>query len=537
MFAFRIATGQGIGHLMRMKWIALELQQRGQASIFILDQNANDLTEYLQEIDSQIYYVPSTFAQNEIEDANFCLQIINQFPDIKNIILDSYELGLDWQKQIKSDGLNLVVFDDLAREHLCDLLFDQKWQGENTHKSYDGRLPEHCQAYLGPDYCMLAPKYRGQHTSKETNFLKDSKPKLLLSLGGGGDLSLLVGLLSELFALDNSPSIEVELVIGPQAQNVQLAEAITAKHANVKLLYQPTCLAEHYFDADLFVGALGTSLYELAATKTPAITFSLADNQQNKYQDLASLGHYLHLPYIPNDNLNRLAQLIVVAFDNLPRLKELRSEPAIDINAEGVSRICDILLSTEPLKEPMAIKLEQRVHQYSHHFNDNISIRKVTDRDINHYLESRNMPNNAERMTVKTEIDPLEHYIWWFSNKRESYVLCQDHKPLLYIWHGVYPLENTDYLYGGWFTAKGEVPFNIAMLALKWQLEHTESLYPNGHWLAVINKNNKFVNLLNQYMGFSDIEINSLQYKVTQTLFPKATDDVFNYVELDFRQK
>jgi hypothetical protein len=67
-------------------------------------------------------------------------------------------------------------------------------------------------------------------------------------------------------------------------------------------------------------------------------------------------------------------------------------------------------------------------------------------------------------------------------------------------------------------------------------LEYTQTIFPQGHWLAVINKENKFVNLLNQYMGFSKTAINKEAFDITEILFPQASTADFNFVELDFNR-
>jgi len=540
MFAFRVATQLGIGHVMRMKWLALELQNRGCQSIFILDYQSENLLPFLEEIDSKVFFLAKYFSYMQ-EDAQQCLQIMQTFPDIATVILDSYDLGIKWEQTLKKANKKLVVFDDLAREHYCDMLFDAKWLGEGTSLRYQNKLPDNCQTYLGPQYAILSPAYKNI-------LIRNSTPtktkKVLMSLGGGGDLSIIVKLVTALYQqLKNQSKIETTIVIGPKAENVALVEQLAKQHDQVTLLYQPKCLAEYYRKTDLFVGALGTSLYELAATKTPAITFSLSANQQNNYCDLADLGHYFHLPTFDAEQaqqVNNLACLIDGAIKQLPRVRALRSFPNVDINGEGVANIVDILLGNK--SQYMVVAKKPPVSSIHHtladeekiSLNDAVYLRKVNDKDINLYRLSRNLPNNSERMTIQTEILALEHYLWWFNNHRQSYVLYQNEQPLLYIWHQVYHHQDKQYLYGGWFTAQGEIPFNIAMLALKWQLDYTRELFPQSHWLAVINKENKFVNLLNQYMGFSTTDIKQDTFIITQKLFPQALASEFNFVELDF---
>jgi hypothetical protein len=133
-------------------------------------------------------------------------------------------------------------------------------------------------------------------------------------------------------------------------------------------------------------------------------------------------------------------------------------------------------------------------------------------------------------MTITETISQVEHYTWWFNTRRESFVLEENGQALLYVWHQLYEIENKEYLIGGWFAANDSVNFVHAQLILDWQLNFTQAQWPNAHWLAVINKDNKFVNLLNQRAGFVPIEKDSAEYQAVQTLFSKASEEDFNYV-------
>jgi hypothetical protein len=157
------------------------------------------------------------------------------------------------------------------------------------------------------------------------------------------------------------------------------------------------------------------------------------------------------------------------------------------------------------------------------------SVRKVADSDVNRYLIARNLPNNADRMTISKEIPRFGHYVWWLSNKRQSFVIEKEGVPVIYIWHDIY---ESKYLYGGWFTCEGNVSLPEAMLALQWQLKHCKKVYPHATWLAVIHKDNKFVNLLNQYMGFKVTPVDSEAFLKTKAIFPHA-DGQFNFLMLE----
>lgn len=525
MFAFRVATRLGIGHLMRMKWLAKALIARHQNVIFFLDRCEEAVREKISDLSCAIHQIDiDIHGYSEVVDAQVCIDLL-QKNQCSCLIVDSYWLGIAFEKQVTEQGFELIVFDDLEREHQCDKLFDQKWQGSDTQQRYQQKVPEYCQRLLGPKYCLLAPDYQqGEH--RLTSEAKQQT--ILFSLGGGGDLSLIAELVEQLLASTSQSDVIYQVVIGPQAINTKSIQALASQESRLELLVNPQSLQSYYRCADLFVGALGTSLYELAACKTPALTFSIADNQHNDILDLQDLGHYFHINQFERKEISQFVRVIETLLANSSRVRALRENSAIELDGKGAERVADILLGEsctddkEEVSNSMSFSMEK--------LSDNISIRPVNDSDINRYLIARNLPNNADRMTITQKIPSLNHYSWWFNNTRESFVMYDEGYESLYLWHDVFQYKNQDYLYGGWFTAGEDVKFNIAMIALKWQLAMTKQRFPNAIWLAVINKENKFVNLLNQYMGFVKIEFSDTKYKITKDIFPHASSEQFNYV-------
>jgi hypothetical protein len=160
----------------------------------------------------------------------------------------------------------------------------------------------------------------------------------------------------------------------------------------------------------------------------------------------------------------------------------------------------------------------------------NLMLRPVVDKDINDYLIARNRPDNSWRMTITKKISRAEHYCWWFSQQRQSFALEQDGEVLLYLWQQKFTILQQSYWIGGWFAASDKVNFSHAQLVLDWQLKKTATESPQTIWLAVINKENKFVNLLNQRAGFVPLQDNSEAYQAACQLFPKADAKTFNFV-------
>lgn len=519
MFAIRITNkqDQGIGHLMRMKHLADALKLKQIEVHIILD----DVCSFSRSFFSDFNVIDVDWVNYE-RDAFLTINYMHR-ESLSHLIIDSYTLPLEYEKQVKEEGFALTVIDDNEQPHVCDFLIDYKWVGPDTESRYESLVPEHCVRLLGPNYCILNPVYR---TVKKSPLKSEFPIRILFSLGGGGDLLVIKKILDAL-PMITQKKVSIDIVIGPYAINEdKICEMVTA-NSNINILKNLTCLKAYYEKASLFIGALGTSFYECVATQTPAITFSVGENQHNDVEILQGLGHYLHINELKNRDFPKLGQLIDVVIKQLPRLQNLAAKRDVTVDGYGAERIASALTGRTILCNKTH---NQRQLNSIVDFEENLSIYEIDDTHINSYLIARNLPNNSVRMTVNNVIQPLEHYIWWFTQSRFNYVLTQGHDnkcvDCLYIWHNLYK-EN--YLYGGWFACNEDVSFPMAMLALQWQLEFCNASHPNAIWLAVIHKENKFVNLLNKYMGFVETPVSSKEYEITQQLFPLA-DEQFNFV-------
>ncbi|MCF6440368.1 pseudaminic acid biosynthesis protein PseG [Pseudoalteromonas luteoviolacea] len=522
MIAFRVDTQCGMGHFMRMKWLAVELEKRSEPTIFFIDQS-DALVHFKNELNAELVIVPQTGSCQD--DANFCLTYLkSQKHEIKWFVVDGYTFGESWEAETKVHGIKLLAVDDLARQHISDAVLDMKWAGSVTSERYDGLVSAETDKLLGPEFAILSPEY---HLAASTSLSRTNR--ITFSLGGGGSWHALTPVIEQLCI--QAPGIsEFVAIIGPKATDIEALEALCEQYAQLTLVYAPSSLSEYYRKTGLFVGALGTSLYELAATKTPALTFSLAVNQNNNIEDLEQLGHFYHIEDLLNFSADKIARLIQSLFEYRAAIEKQRLSPLVSVDGHGARRIADYLTSGQLLSGLPMHQAPPTLKGLVSQLTDSLGVREVQLSDVNRYLSARNRTENMWRMTITDSIKSIDHYTWWFNNQRHSFVLEDNGLPLIYVWHQVYRHKDTEYLYGGWFAASDKVNFVHAQMVLKWQLAYCEALHPNATWVAVINKENKFVNLLNQKEGFIQADKASDEFLVTQIIFPQASEEEFNYV-------
>jgi len=176
MIAIRVDTLCGLGHFMRCKWLALELQCLGEEVVFLVD---TQLSDHLTKELGNIHLLP--YAKTQIEDAANCVQLFNeQQLIIDKLIIDSYRFDIEWESEMAKHVPSIIAVDDLEREHLAVLVIDSKWNAEKTSSRYQSTALESQQFLLGPDFSMLSRAYRNCAQTERSN------KELMFSLGGGG---------------------------------------------------------------------------------------------------------------------------------------------------------------------------------------------------------------------------------------------------------------------------------------------------------------------------------------------------------------
>ncbi|RHW75970.1 UDP-2,4-diacetamido-2,4,6-trideoxy-beta-L-altropyranose hydrolase [Colwellia sp. RSH04] len=526
----------GIGHLVRCLQLAKELKKHLINVVFVLDYIEEAIEPFLRDVETRVLYQAQQNSLNEIEDAEKFIALTEQY-QTGYIIIDDYRLGKLWEQTVyskKNNNIPLLVIDDLLREHYCDFLVDMKWRGDQTQSAYDTLTPTHCIKLLGSSYVLLDEKYRS--VKKPSNIAVISEFTIMFGLGGAGDLlqcqQLIDYLLAQQYTL--GLSFKVLVVLGPLAQNSQPFIEHYNKNNNVELLIGKTDLYPYLENCHLYIGAAGGITYQLLALKIPALTFAIAENQHSEKKQLAQLGHYFHLDSFNEITADNLVFFVKSACTYYPRLKSLILNAEHPIDALGTTRVVETLLALPTPVTQAKAKITSKNHITRNQKylidSNNYTLREVNDGDINHYLQSRNLPSNCQNMIKSAQIPYLSHYAWWFNTQRDSYLLSHHGKPVLYIWHEIKNIEDNTFLIGGWFVCERDIGFQEALLALNWQLEHCKKLYPTTPWLAVIHKENKFVRLLNKYLGFSDVGTDHAYNKTVNTLFNGAERDDFHYV-------
>ena len=253
------------------------------------------------------------------------------------VVVDHYSLDTRWESAIRASAKMIMVIDDLAdRQHNCDVLLDQNFYSDMQTR-YIGKVSVHCQLLLGPRYALLREEFRRLREQVKPRM---GNVKRILVFFGGVDVDNCTSLTIEALANING-SQHVDVVIDAQHPYREQVQDGCIAHGYICHV-QTMRMAELMAEADLAIGAGGTTTWERCCLGLPAICLCLAENQRKQIADAAEAG----LLYSPISARN----LIAVIRDHVnsllenPALIKLVSNAGMKlVDGQGVLNVARVL--------------------------------------------------------------------------------------------------------------------------------------------------------------------------------------------------
>lgn len=279
----------GIGHVMRCLTLASELKSNGCDISFVCKQLNGDMNNYIYKKGFKVHVIKSNDWQ---EDADYTREILATMTSVDWLVVDHYQLDQRWESRFKDIVGSTFVIDDLAnRAHNCDLLLDQNYYC-NMNTRYESLLPKQCITLLGPAHVLFRKEFR--ELLSETRFRDGSISKILIFLGGGDSEDITSKAIHAVRELDNKQLL-VDVVVGSSNPLKEKIKQDCELLSNFSFYCQIENMAELISQADLCIGAGGTTTWERGVLGLPTLTVVCADNQYNTTIDLADLGAIKYL--------------------------------------------------------------------------------------------------------------------------------------------------------------------------------------------------------------------------------------------------
>ncbi|KHM52664.1 polysaccharide biosynthesis protein [Anaerovibrio lipolyticus] len=297
----------GSGHVMRCLTLAQRYRNEGHNVTFVCRDLEGNLADLVNKQGFQLHMLSAALEDDTLtgyakwltvtqeRDAAETIALMQKMGRVGRIVVDSYAIDETWEKLVRPYTNEIFVIDDLAnRKHDCDILLDQNFY-LNKDDRYKGLVPVHCKLLLGPEHALLREEF---YQAKEKMKPRDGKLHNILVFYGGADAtnetSKAIEALSLLKSNGELQNVNITVVVGgSNLRNESISNHCLKE--DFKYLCQVNNMAELMAEADLMLGAGGTTTWERCFLSLPAIVTAVAENQFHICDDCATAGiiHYL----------------------------------------------------------------------------------------------------------------------------------------------------------------------------------------------------------------------------------------------------
>ncbi len=380
----------GGGHIMRCLTLADELARRGDRCVFAVRPGSVETVPKLAQSGHEVVILagPLSDEASEIEE---------RVGKCGWLIVDHYGLGAQFEQATRGFAQKIMVIDDLAdRPHDCDLLLDQTYGRQQ--EDYVERVPDGARLLMGTDYALLRPEFAALRPKALARRDKCGPVRrILISLGASDPHGVTAKAL--LAVKESGIDVRVDVVIGsgdPAAMG--LVEIAQTMPQQIDFRGFDADIAELMYEADLAIGAGGSTSWERCCLGLPTLMIVTADNQEKVAEELAKAGAVMKLSACTDFQVDQLKNKILqLSGEDHNRLQMIKC--AFDIcDGFGVNRAAQYF-------DPDYAK-----------DNREIRLRKVINEDCLQLFEWQSHPD-TRRFSNNAQAPSWKEHQAWFSNK------------------------------------------------------------------------------------------------------------------------
>lgn len=326
----------GSGHVMRCLAIAQGLALAGHQVFFLTRDIGISLKKRIELENFKIFPLETTIIGNK-EDAQATINLAKDL-NIDWVILDGYGFDINFQKDVKSAYLKLLVIDDYchAQHYYADIILNANIYAEELN--YENREP-YTQLLLGTRYVLLRQEFlKWQDWQRDLN---RHAQNILVSLGGADPHNLSLEIIQALEELKQT-DLRVIVVLGPNNSHYPTIEKYVKASAHfetIELQHNVSDMSALMQWADIAITGAGSTCWELVFMGLPSLTFVLAHNQIRISKSLDSLGIFPSMGWNLNNEKQRFIQTIESLLLSAPQRKTIYDQSKTLIDGKGVNRI------------------------------------------------------------------------------------------------------------------------------------------------------------------------------------------------------
>lgn len=328
----------GLGHLMRCREMARDLQTRGWDSVIL---GPPEVLRTPEDADLFTAWHPVDQRGDDAKDAARVTALC-QTHGTDLAVMDDYRISPAYQTRLRQAGLRWMQQFDASTpcDYWCDVLVNAS--PYETRAQYLPWLQREAaqQTLFGPEYAVLRPAFRS------ITVQPDARPvrRLLVAFGGGDDRGAVDLSLTALAGQLDDTALEV--VCGPANPNLAAIRArVDALPAGTATLHvAPPDMAGLMAGCDMALIAGGTMSYEAAICGLPMLFIGLAPNQARPcrgWTDRVGAPYLGDVDQVTPDTIRSAVQDMIA---DAPGRAAMAAKSRALVDGQGAARLVDALL-------------------------------------------------------------------------------------------------------------------------------------------------------------------------------------------------
>jgi UDP-2,4-diacetamido-2,4,6-trideoxy-beta-L-altropyranose hydrolase len=321
----------GTGHVVRCLALAAELERHGIEPWFATRRAIGDLSDLIAARGYQVIRLEAP-AADEAAEIRGSLPRQRRGRPFVALVMDHYALGEEWLKAVRPLATTRVVIDDLADRRLpCDILVNANL-GVTTADYADLVAPA-TRLMVGTRFVLLREPFLVARAAGRRP--SSTVQNILVSMGGGDPF----GATAKAVAAARSAVPEARIVVVLGA--LYPSEPEFGLGVGVHRAIDAETMARLMTEADIVVGAGGTTSWERCALGRPSVIVRVAENQNANAMGLAAAGAAVDAGPAEHLNVDILASLIRGLASDVARRAEMSDRAWELVDGRGVQRVAN----------------------------------------------------------------------------------------------------------------------------------------------------------------------------------------------------
>tara|TARA_Y100000296_G_scaffold72861_1_gene89718 strand:- start:1167 stop:2258 length:1092 start_codon:yes stop_codon:yes gene_type:complete len=345
----------GNGHIMRCLTLAQELRKRGAVCHFVTRAHQGHRADLIAQMGFELSLLslpdgpapaspPDHAAWAGVSWEQDLAESRAVIAESDWLIVDHYAFDARWQQGLSNCVGRIMVIDDLAdRPHAAALLLDQNFGREA--KDYEGLVPDDCRILTGPRFALLRPEFAAQRERSLTRRQTPQMAHLMVSMGGTDAIDATSQVLRALKDADLAEALRISVVMGSRAPALERVRALAADMPwPTEVLVDVREMAALMTDADLAIGAGGSTTWERCCLGLPTIIVETATNQAGAVVAMEDAGAALGTgPFFASDFRERLIAALgrLISPDVNARISRASANLCAGNGAEFVAQVLE----------------------------------------------------------------------------------------------------------------------------------------------------------------------------------------------------